>query len=209
MGEKEILSRNIWIGGEFRPPTYRAYAEALDQCPWTAISSHEQELIILPYNSIYDGWLKSPERHNGGVMTRCMNSYEYAYELWESRSSGFYPDLTADGTFGVWLGLLPEPVSINVCGSQVELKWGPGEPRVHRSHEMGRYLLSDSDRQVRSFGSSWRLSRAEAYVMAWEKMAANEPADRYESVIRAEQNERERREQERKNEFMVQDVMDA
>lgn len=56
---------------------------------------------------------------------------------------------------------------------------------------MGRYKLSDSDRIVKiGFEKNWRLARGEAYVQAWEKMIANEPADRYLSVIKAEQTNR-------------------
>lgn len=191
MGDKEILSRNNWMGGEFRPPTFRAYCEALDRSPWTC-HGEERSLFVVPYNSIYDGWKANHGFRRSGIMCRCVNSYEFAYELWDEWTHWYHPDLLDNGTFGVWLELLPEPASVVLKGKYARIEWNDSEPRVHRSAEMGRYSLSKADCFAETMESSWRISRAEAYVRAWEKMANNEPKDRYESKI-AEDQERLRK----------------
>jgi len=186
MGEEEILSRYHYIGGEFRPPTFRSMAEALDRSPWTTYNSYGQTLYVLPYNNLYDGWLKS-DRHRAGFMCVCINPYEYAYELWDKWTNEFNPDLLDNATFASWAELLPEPYSLTIENNTATLSWAKDEPRVHRYEEMARYSLSKAERIVEVTESSWRVARAEAYVQAWEKMAAKEPEDRYKSVILAEQ----------------------
>lgn len=188
MGEKEILSRSLFRGGEFRPPTYRAYAEALD-CMWTAYNIDQRMLNIVPYSTVFDGWKSeySKGNHRGGFMSSAINSYEYSYDVWNEWTKDYYPDLFDDGTFAVWQNLLPGPSVILIKDNKVKIRWNPIESRVHRSKEMGRYCLSKHKCFVEASGSNWREARAEAYVLAWEKMAANEPLDRYEAVIIAEQ----------------------
>jgi len=186
MGEKEILSRYSFIGGEFRPPTFRAYAECLDRSCWEVLAgSYGDSLTVVPYNHIYDGWENKEPRH--GFMARAVNPYEYSYQYWDKWTHAYSPNLLDNATFGAWLELLPEPASLIFDGKKARLQWADWEPRVHRFEEMGRYTLLSEDCWAEAEQESWRLSRAEAYVQAWEKMAANEPEDRYESFIQAEQ----------------------
>lgn len=190
MGEKEILSRSCFMGGEFRPPTFRTYAESLDRSMWTVCDEDGRKLHVVPYNHIYDGWKDHgyPPKQKYGFMAAAINSYEFAYDLWDW-TSNYHPDLMDDGTFGTWFELLPEPASVILRKNKAIITWDAKESRVFRSSEMGRYCLSQKDRRVEAEASNWRIARAEAYVLAWEKMAANEPADRYESVILAEQKQ--------------------
>lgn len=188
MGEKEILPRNLYKGGELRVPTYRSYAEALDRSPWTCYDKHGMTLYVQPYNDIYDGWDNGERRH--GLMARSYSPYEYAFKYWDDYTHEYSPDLLDNGTFGLWLELLPEPAFFLIEGnnsSSVRIQWASEEPRVHRAKEMGRYLLPTNECFAQANLSSWRLSRAEAYVMAWEKMAANEPEDRHEADILKDQ----------------------
>src|SRR3989344_1176792 len=186
MGEKEVLSRSTFVGGEFRVPTFRAYAECLDRNPWTACAETWETLRVVPYSSLHEGWSKQTDRH--GFMATAFNPHEYSYEFWDNCTHRFHPDLLDSGTFGTWLELLPQPVSVILdCENTAMIRWSANEPRVHRSMEMGRYCLSSDHCSVSVTAKSWRLARAEAYVRAWEKMALNEPPDRYESVMLAEQ----------------------
>lgn len=187
MGNKEILPRNERIGGEFRVPTYRSYAESLSQQMWNVCNVKGQIYHILPYSTTYDGWKDNPERHRGGFMAISMSSYEYAYEYWDEVGRDYYPNLLENDTFGAWLELLPEPASVIVVENKVTIRWNATEPRVFRSSEMGRYCLPQYRCYVDAISSNWRLARAEAYVKVWERMAINEPSDRYESVIQSEQ----------------------
>jgi hypothetical protein len=184
MGEKEILSRDCYHGGEFRPPTYRAYAEALDYS-WNAKNSRDN-LHILSYNTLYDGW-KNKSGSRSGFMASAVNSYEYAYDQWDQWTKEYHPDLLDDSTFGCWLQLLPQPASVLLTLNSCTITWNSNESRVFRSTEMGRYTLPQSECYVSVVEDDWRSARVEAYVKAWEKMAANEPNDRYESIILSEQ----------------------
>jgi hypothetical protein len=191
MGEEEILDRNHRIGGEFRVPTFRQMAESLDRNVWEAYSERGDRLWVVPYNSLYDGWTKSADRHRAGFMCSCFNSYEYAYEFWDKwmETSKYHPHLLDNATFAAWAELLPEPYSLTIENNTAVLSWAKDEPRVHRSEEMGRYQLSKHQRIVEVTECSWRVARAEAYVQAWEKMAANEPADRYKDYMLKEHEE--------------------
>ncbi len=123
MGEEEVLSRNHFHGGELRVPTYRAYAESLDFAPWTTLDLYGRTMYIQPYNEIYDGW--SNNRSRSGLMAASCNAYEYAYKYWENIGREHFPDPFDDGTFGVWLGLLPQPANITIKsdpGLQVSLR---------------------------------------------------------------------------------------
>lgn len=196
MGEKEILSQNCFRGGEFRPPTFRSYARSLDTSLWTCYDhNNERVLYVVPYNHIYDGWLDHgyPPSIRHGFMAAAVNAYEYAYDLWDQWTKDCYPDLLDNATFGVWFELLPEPASIILQDKKATLTWNTQETRVHRAQEMGRYCLPLEACHVSVIASHWRAARAEAYVRAWEKMAANEPTDRYESIILAEQEEIDRK----------------
>ena len=186
MGEEEILSRYHYIGGEFRVPTYRSMAEALGRSPWTVYDKYGQTLYVVPYNNLYDGWTKAPQRHSAGFMCSCINPYEYSYELWDKWTHAFNPDLLDNATFASWAELLPEPYSLIIEGNVATLSWAKDEPRVHRYQEMGRYSLNKRERTVEVSESSWRVARAEAYVQAWEKMAKAEPSDRYKAYMLAE-----------------------
>lgn len=189
MGAEEILSRNHYIGGEFRVPTFRSMAEALDRSPWTCYNKSGYTLHVVPYNSLYDGWTKNPDYHRAGFMCTCYNPYEFAYEFWDKYCKAFSPDLLDNGTFGVWSELLPEPCTFSYEDGKGILKWNADEPRVHRSKEMGRYQLEQKDCFVEVSGMSWRLARAEAYVRAWEKMISREPEDKYKFFILNEHEE--------------------
>lgn len=186
MGDKEILSRNCFKGGELRVPTYRSYAEALDRNPWMVYSSGGR-LYIQPYNTLYDGWDNG--EHRSGLMACSMNSYEYAYKYWDEWTNIYSPNLLDSGTFGTWLELLPEPAFVIIENNSAIIRWSTNEPRVHRCKEMGRYQLPESECIEVADESHWRVSRAEAYVKAWEKMAANEPEDRHEADILADQEQ--------------------
>lgn len=178
--------------GEFRPPTFRGYAECLDRNPWKVYTERGESLRVVSYSHDNEGWVK---KHNRcGLLATVVSPYEYSYELWDKWTNKFYPDLLDNGTLGAWLELLPQPVSVLCCKHGARIEWAAEEPRVHRSEEMGRYCLSVMQRFTEVTAPSWRLARAEAFVQAWEKMARNEPTDRYESVIKAEQEERKRRE---------------
>lgn len=193
MGENEILSRSTFIGGEFRVPTYRAYAESLDANPWMVYAPNGQSLRVVDYNNKFDGWNSDPWRIRHGFMATAVSPYEYAYELWDKWTHKFHPDLLDNGTFGVWLELLPQPVSVVIEGQVATIRWAGSEPRVHRFREMARYNLPTDQREVSAISTSWRLARAEAYVRAWERMADYEPPDRYKAVMLAEQQELEAR----------------
>lgn len=188
MGEKEILPRNERYMGEFRPPTYRSYAESLNQHMWNVCRSDGRMYHILPYSNTFDSWKNNPDYHRAGFMAISMSAYEYAYEYWDDTTNEYYPNLLENDTFGAWLELLPEPASVIVVEDKVTIRWNATEPRVYRSSEMGRYCLPQYRCYVDATSSNWRLARAEAYVKAWERMASNEPDDRYESVILAEQD---------------------
>ncbi|MEK7628334.1 MAG: hypothetical protein AAB421_02870 [Patescibacteria group bacterium] len=195
MGDTEILSRNYW-GGEFRVPTFRAYAECLDHDPWTVLNEDGRPYKVVPYNETYDGWTEGfkQNKQRSGFMAGALSPYEYAYEYWEKfRMNEYHPDLFQNGTFGVWLALLPQPVSVECQGNTAVISWEGVEPRVHRSEEMGRYTLPNDQRITCCHSTSWRRARAEAYVMAWERMAANEPADRYRAKIWTSMSEDHRR----------------
>lgn len=188
MGE-DVLSRNFMIGGEFRVPTFRSMAESLDRNVWEVYRDDGRSYYVVPYNNIYDGWKEAPECHRAGFMCNCVNSYEYAYGLWNERTHEYHPNLLDNATFGAWAELLPEPYSLMIDGNTAVLSWAEHEPRVHRYKEMGRYLLNKTQRIVEVTGSSWRVARAEAYVQAWEKMVSNEPEDHYKSVMLAKHEE--------------------
>lgn len=194
MGEEEILSRYHGGGGEFRVPTFRAYAETLDRDPWTVLDCNGKMFRVIAYQEQFEGWKKMSEarKARGSLLCTTVSPYEYAYELWDEHLNlrDFHPDLFQDGTFGVWLSLLPQPVSVILSRNAATITWAAGDPRVHRSHEMGRYLLSEQERSVTCHSTSWRRARAEAYVMAWEKMAAHEPPDRYREKILAQTSRR-------------------
>lgn len=193
MGDEEILSRYHYIGGEFRVPTYRSMAEALNRSPWTTYNKYGDTLYIVPYNQIYDGWIKNPNRHQAGFMCACVNPYEYSYELWDSMTHPYNPDLLDNATFASWAELLPEPYSLLIDGNTATLSWAKEEPRVYRYQEMGRYSLNKYERIVEVTESSWRVARAEAYVQAWERMAAKEPKDRYKAFMLNEHEELEKK----------------
>ena len=184
MGDKEIMPY-----AQSFVPTYRDYAKTLDRSAWRVYRPDGQQYMVVPYSDHYDGW-KATGHNRIGFMAGAISSYEYAYDMWDHRTHEFHPDLFDNATFASWLELLPQPVSV-VCGKQrTAIMWSDHEPRVHRAQEMGRYTLAQDQCAVCVDEASWRLSRAEAYVCAWEKMAANEPADRYESILRAEQQSR-------------------
>lgn len=203
MGTEQVLSRSHYQGGEFRVPNYRSYVEGLEHALWQIV--HEQATFpqifsIVPYNHIYDGWTaarKDNYRNRSGFTASALCPYEYAYEFWDERVNGsktlseYIPDLYDNGTFGVWLNLLPEPATVSIVDRTATICWGEGEPRVHRSSEMGRYLLPVEERTVTVTGYSWRHARAEVYVRAWEKMVANEPEDKYKSIMLAQHANKE------------------
>lgn len=191
MGDEEILSRYHTIGGEFRVPTYRSMAEALNRSPWSLYNKGGRSLIVVPYNDLYDGWTKNPDRHRAGFMCICVSPHEYSYEFWDKWTHEYNPDLLDNATFASWAELLPEPYSLLIEGNTATLSWAKDEPRVHRYQEMGRYSLNKFERVVEVSDSSWRVARAEAYVQAWEKMAVAEPADRYKAAMLAEHKELE------------------
>ncbi len=193
MGEEEILSRYCYMGGEFRVPTYRSMAEALNRSPWTTYDKYQRKLYVVPYNELYDGWTKGPDRHRSGFMCTCVNPYEYSYELWDKMTHPYNPDLLDNATFASWAELLPEPYSLSLEGNTATLSWAKDEPRVHRYQEMGRYSLNKHERVIEVTGSSWRVARAEAYVQAWETMASFEPKDRYKAFILNEHEELEKK----------------
>lgn len=194
IGEEEVLSRYHHIGGEFRVPTYRAMAESLDRSPWTVYDAYGRTLYVVPYSHMYDGW-KSEHRSSTrvGFMAVSVCPYEYSYELWDSMTNTYHPDLLDNATFACWAELLPEPYSLVLEGNTATLSWAKDEPRVHRSVEMGRYSLDKSERIIQVTDASWRVARAEAYVQAWEKMAAKEPKDRYKAYMLKEHEELEER----------------
>ena len=119
MGEEEILSRYHYIGGEFRVPTFRAMAEALNRSPWSLYGQYGRTLYVVPYNDLYDGWTKNPQRHSGGFMCNCVSPYEYAYEFFMAHDdpmylsehrSAFQIDYEMEDieTKNIWLNYLPE-----------------------------------------------------------------------------------------------------
>ena len=99
MGDTEILSRNYW-GGEFRVPTFRAYAECLDHDPWTVLNEDGRPYKVVPYNETYDGWTEGfkQNKQRSGFMAGALSPYEYAYEYWEKfRMNEYHPDLFQNG----------------------------------------------------------------------------------------------------------------
>lgn len=170
----DVLDRNTTIGGEFRPPTYRSCIEALDRQMWEAHDGDWRSVRVIPYNREYDGLNGTAYPHGRhGFMANTVNSYEFAYAAWDHYKN-YSPNLLDDGTFGVWLSLLPQPVSLIFGSRSCTLRWCSTEPRVNRSPEMGRYTLPESECEVTVSAMSptdtWKHLRAEAYIQAWEKM---------------------------------------
>lgn len=147
MGMEEISHEN---SDTVRPPTFKSYIQTLGRNPWKACSLEGDEIIVT------DG-------------------YEFTQTEWEHRTQHYHPDLLDDGTFGAWLGLLPQPTSVwfddRTGVTAAIISWEKTEPRVHRSKEMSRYSVKALECCVRACCHDWRFSRAEAYVSCWERMA--------------------------------------
>lgn len=188
MGEEEVLPRNL-NGGEFRVPNFRDYVLACGHSLWTAYRMEEEgrysnRVHVVSFNEDHEGFRSG--KMVSGFMASAMTPYEYAVEHWKRLGKDMYPDLFDSGTIGVWMELLPQPYSLVITDNDLTLSWGEGEPRVHRSKEMSRYILTKDERNVSvklKDGKTWRYGKALAYVMAWEKMALLEPIDRYRSKM--------------------------
>jgi hypothetical protein len=202
LGDEPVMDRNGYRNAPFGVPYYHSYVEGLEDTLWTVICARNpggyrgSSFHIVDYSECYDAWDKTEYRN--GFMCSLLSPYEYCYTYWDQKMNGnppmkyYVPDLFDDATFGVWLGVLPQPVSIVFEGRVARLSWAATEPRVRRSNEMGRYTLPDDERTVEAKGINWRHARALALVNAFEKMAANEPADRYKSKMLAEQVARDK-----------------
>jgi|CXWL01.1.fsa_nt_gi hypothetical protein len=206
LGDEPVFDRNAYGNSPFAVPYYHSYVEGLNDAVWTATCTrgwgedgrvrNGHDFHIVPYSDIYDSWnasLQGPyQKGRSGFMCSVLSPYEYCFVYWDKTLNGnpamkyYAPQLFDDGTFGVWLGVLPQPVSLNIKGRTARLSWAAKEPRVQRSDEMGRYTLPASERVVEVKGYEWRHARALALVTAFEKMAANEPADHHKAKMLAE-----------------------
>ncbi|MES2470923.1 MAG: hypothetical protein V4526_01695 [Patescibacteria group bacterium] len=140
---------------EIAPPTHRMYVELLGKSPWLALNSKGEELVI-------------------------SNNLEYARDGWAGLYEHFYPNLLDNSTFGAWMNLLPQPVSLRFDDSAgtmaAIISWNGHEPRVHQSEKMIRYRIPAVQCCSRAILGRWEWARAEVYVKAWEHMTSFTPA---------------------------------